>query len=575
MNNSGDESSAALGRPLPEQSAPTAISRLALGKLARFCEGANSRFIREAWQWRMQAFRAKPGLFARQILGSIWWDQQERVAREIVRRRRVAVKSGNGVGKTYLAADIALWFLYSHYPAVVLTTAPTARQVRFALWEEIRRRWRQSVVRLPGRLYETRIKAGDGWFALGLATDEGDKFQGFHAENLLIIFDEASGIPDSIWEAAEGVAVGENNKILAIGNPLTTRGRFYRVFQRANEWAKLTISALEHPNIIGRGRTVAGAVTRSSISAHVAEWCEPAPQTTSSEPNTENSTLETRNETLVADHSCPEDTELQHKPELQDTFEWEGRTYRPNNIFRARVLGQFPNADDDSLIPLRWIESAETRTVNAIHDSRTAQHAAGIRRVAADVARFGGDSTVIGLRIGMELKRMDVVQGHELMDVVGRIANFAYEERPESIAVDGIGMGAGVVDRLRELEIQGIECVNSSHTANNPERFANRRAELYYGLRERFRLGEIALPRLPESEQLKEELASIRYRLTSRGQIRIESKEEMKKRGVHSPDRADMLAMLFDSSLDWIAGPQPRGQEQSPSARLRAEMSGW
>src|SRR5437016_8108213 len=158
-----------------------------------FCGRMSARFWNEAMGRRMAACRRDPERFARQILGSSWWAKQREVAEAIAKHRRVAVKSANGVGKTYLAADLALWFLYSHRPSIVITTAPTARQVRTLLWEEIKRRFRGARIALPGKILTDKLEAADGWYAMGLATDEDVKFQGFHAENLLIIVDEASG----------------------------------------------------------------------------------------------------------------------------------------------------------------------------------------------------------------------------------------------------------------------------------------------------------------------------------------------------------------------------------------------
>ncbi len=493
----------------------------------------------------MLSYRSSPESFADEVLGSRWWSRQRSVAGLVAKHRRTAVKSANGVGKTYLAADLALWFLYTHRPSIVLTTAPTWRQVRHLLWEEIRKRMRSARTPLPGTLLNTRISAGEGWFALGLATDDPVKFQGFHAENLLIIFDEASGIPDPIWDAAEGVAVGRHNRILAIGNPLTTSGRFYKLFRSGSAWRRETISALEHPNVTGEEPPIPGAVTPEAISERVAEWCQ-------------EEVVGSLGDGVVGDGASV----------MPGAFVWQGRRYKPNNLFKARVLGEFPDSEDDTLIPLPWIEAAVERELPPLSTE-------GCKRVAADVARFGSDCTVIGMRIGPRVVRMDVVRGADLMEVAGRIMKLAYEEHPDSIAVDAIGLGAGVVDRLVELNLGEVEAVNVANTANNSQRFANRRAELYWSLRERFRIGNISIPR---DDALVEELSGLRYLHTSRGQIRMESKEDMKRRGMHSPDRADMLAMLFDSSAEVLAAIHPgraARTEDSPSAQFRSEMNGW
>jgi hypothetical protein len=120
----------------------------------------------------------------------------------------------------------------------------------------------------------------------------------------------------------------------------------------------------------------------------------------------------------------------------------------------------------------------------------------------------------------------------------------------EGIAVDSIGIGAGVVDQLMQHEIEGIRPINVGSGPLNPELFANLRADLYWNLRERFRTGSIVLI---GDEQLAEKLAAIRYRSNPGGKIRIESKDEMKRGLRRSPDRADMLALLFDSSGEWLA----------------------
>src|SRR5262249_2316166 len=171
--------------------------------------------------------------------------------------------------------------------------------------------------------------------------------------------------------------------------------------------------------------------------------------------------------------------------------------------------------------------------------------------------------------MGPVVTMLEVTQGADTMEVAGRIARLAYDEHPESIAVDSIGLGAGVVDRLHELGIEGLEAANVGRPARDSGRFANRRAEIYWNLRERFRLGEIAIP---QDDALCEELAGIRYMHTSRGQIKIESKEVMKRRGQKSPDRADMLAMLFDGDGE-VSEVSVAGISRAES--LRREMVNW
>lgn len=460
-----------------------------------------------------------PAGFARTVLGSTWWRAQTEIAGCVARHRRVAVKAANGVGKTYLAADLVLWFLYCHTPSIVLTTAPTWRQVEVLLWEEIRRRFHMANARaehdptarrLDGSLSLTRLKIGDGHFAMGVSTDESVRFQGFHAENLLIVLDEACGVPNEIWEAIEGVCVGANNRVLAISNPLAPTGRFYELFS-SRGWKTLTLSALVHPNVRrSRGQErIPGAVTRDAVRERIEAWCEATEE------------------------------------ESAETFVWEGKRYRPNGAFRARVLGEFPTSAEDSLFALDWIEKAMASEATPEPDGR--------RVLAVDVARFGGDETVWALRQGNVVTRLIAAHGLDTMQVAARTRLLAETERAEAVVVDEVGIGAGVVDRLWEERIVGLVPVNfGARPMGGPQeedRYLNLRAQTYWRLRAALRQGTL---RLPHDARLTAQLASLRYEFTAMGQIQIESKDAMRRRGLDSPDRADALAMLFG---DFAAAP--------------------
>lgn len=517
-----------------------------------------------------------PAGFARDVLGSHWWRAQEQIAELLAHNRRVAVKAANGVGKTYLAADLTLWFLYSHANSVVLTTAPTWRQVESLLWEELRKRVRQVngaalqqnsdalfdaktdtkvEARLPGRLLQTGLKIAEGYFAMGLSTDEPVRFQGFHAEDLLVVLDEACGIPEEIWDAVEGICVGKNNRVLAISNPLTPSGRFYSLFS-ASRWKTCTISALMHPNVVRHSASVPqipGAVTREAVEDRIASWCEEIEQDRTTEKIAGRTAAKKTGETESAD---------------ADTFQWHGKTYRPNGLFRARVLGEFPEAGDDSLCSLSWIETAmlrgesdsktkaastyvkdENSTVNdgagKYEMGKDETGAAELCVIAVDVARFGSDETVWAVRRGKSVLRIMAAHGLDTMAVAGRTHALAIEVGAQIVAIDEVGVGAGVVDRLREAGLAGILGVQFGARPvglRESELYLNLRAQTYWELRERLRMKTITLPR---DETLKAQLMGLRYDYTGHGQIQIESKADMRRRGLPSPDRADAVAMLF------------------------------
>ena len=129
---------------------------------------------------------ASPAKFAQEVLGVSLWEKQEEVLDALPRHRRLAVKSGNGLGKGFCAAAAVLWFIHCHDPAIVLTTAPTFRQVRHVLWRQIRSLYHPAAHVLGGKMLDTRWELSDRRYAMGLSADSADQFQGFHSDNLLI-----------------------------------------------------------------------------------------------------------------------------------------------------------------------------------------------------------------------------------------------------------------------------------------------------------------------------------------------------------------------------------------------------
>ena len=158
--------------------------------------------------------------FVRDVLGLDPWRKQVEILEAVRDHSRVTVRACHGVGKTFIAAGTGLWWLLAFPNAVVVTTAPTGRQVKELLWREIRRMHRKSRQVLPGDVRETSVKVSDDVYALGFSTDESDRFQGFHSRHLLIIVDEASGLPESIYESIDGCLTTIGSHLLLIGNPL-------------------------------------------------------------------------------------------------------------------------------------------------------------------------------------------------------------------------------------------------------------------------------------------------------------------------------------------------------------------
>jgi len=392
------------------------------------------------------------------------------------------VRSGHGIGKSWLMGRLALWFLYCHYPAKVITTAPTWPQVEKILWGEIRSAYSKSKIPLGGIPLQTELKLKDDWFAVGLSTAEtaaqreygATKMQGYHSPNMLFILDEAAGVPKEIWTTATGIITGDNNKIVAIGNPASPTGAFFDTF-KSSIWNKLHISCINHPNVKENKVIVPGCVTKDWIEERKIEWGEDSP------------------------------------------------------LYKAKVLGDFPDESEDTLIPLSWIETAVQKELQIER----------ITKAGCDVARFGGDETVIFISDDNCFEMVWNVVKKDTMETSGKIGQLHGEYKFEKIGVDDSGVGGGVSDRCRELGLP-IHKINFGEKAIDSEQFANLKAELFWILRDRFKNNEI---KIPNDDILINQLASIKYQYTSRGQIKIESKDDMKRRGLKSPDRADALAI--------------------------------
>lgn len=400
--------------------------------------------------------------------------QQSLVVQSVHSKRRTAVPAAHGVGKTWLAARLALWFLFSFVGSKVLTTAPTWHQVENLLWRELRKAYGNSKLQL-GDLLQTELNISEDWFAVGLSTNDSTRFQGIHAPRVMVILDEATGVAKEIWEAAEGICVGSNDRFLAIGNPTDPTSEFKRVCD-SGLWNVIHLSAEDHPNVLENKEIVPGAVTK--------EWID---------------------ERLI---------------------EYGGRD---TALYRSRVLGLFPEQGDDMLISLSDVERAQ---------SRWHQPISAILATGTDVARYGSDETVdIDIYANGVVGLPRAFRGQNTMETAGKLkASPALKK-----GVDDSGVGGGVTDRLKEQNVS-VLAYNAGGSPIDKDRFLNRRAESWWIIREMLQKDELLLP--PDNK-LAADLTNIKYKYTSKGQIQLEAKEEVKKRLGRSPDRGDALAIAL------------------------------
>jgi phage terminase large subunit len=430
-----------------------------------------------------------PILFSSRMLRHKLWSKQEEILRSVSTHRRTAVKACHASGKTFTAAEAALWWITHRKNGIVVTTAPTMTQVERVLWGEIRNAVKSARIEYPEPT-ATSLNLGPNHYAIGISTNEGERFQGFHGE-LLVILDEAPGVKPRIYDAIEGFRAGGDVRVLALGNPTIASGPFHTAFTADREgWNLITISAFDTPNLQG--------LTMESL-------------------------LE-----------LPEQ-ELDNNPiPYLTTRRWVKEKYREwgpgHPLWESRVLGNFPPQSEDALLSLSWLEMAKYREGGDI----------GALHAGLDVGGPGEAETVLYVRKGQRIVYMDAWSRKDRTgEVVAALRQF--KDGLETVNVDSVGVGYLMATHLKGLGFPVRE-VNVGKSSRDSEKYFNLKAELYWGLRMRAEVGEISGL---TDERTIAQLAGIRYSHNARGQIVIESKDEALKRGVKSPDRAEALMLAF------------------------------
>ena len=435
----------------------------------------------------------KPVDWVEDRLGESLWSKQREVAESVAANRYTAVRSCHGTGKSYIASRTACWWLDTHPvgSAFVVTTAPTQRQIEAILWRYIRAA--ASKGKLDGRitLNSQWYMGADQLVAYGSKpkdytnTDEAmQSFQGIHARYVLVLIDEACGIPRWLWDAVDTLVTNKDSRVLAIGNPDDPSSQFETVCRPGSGWHNIHIGYEDTPNFTGE-------VVSADIAAELIDktWVE----------------------------------------------ERKARWGEGSNLYMSKVLGLFPSASEDMLLSADLLRQACELELPPV----------GPITFGLDVARTGSDETACySNRGGVLRQRMRDSKIDDTMEIAGRAGQlFVGVPKGTSMRVDVIGVGGGVYDRMRERGLQ-VEAFNSSEKARNPRKFKNRRAEAYWSVRMMAEDGLLDLD--PADEDLLSQLGSIKWGIDSSGRIQIESKEKMAKRGVSSPDLADAAVMALE-----------------------------
>ncbi len=439
-----------------------------------------------------------PLLFVLEVLGATPDEWQERVLLAYGRlERRISIRSCHGPGKTALAAWLVVYNLACRFPQNTVATAPTGGQLYDALFKEVKV-WLgrlpeavQGLFDVTAKRIELRAAPEESFFSARTSrAEKPEALQGIHCEggHVLLIADEASGVPESIFEAAAGSMSGHNATTLLLSNPVRTSGFFFDTHHRLRDmW----------------------------FTAHVSH----------------------KDSARVSD----------------DFIRDIARRYgEDSNAYRVRCLGEFPKSDLDTVIPYELVIAAQEREIVV---NPFAPEVWGI-----DIARQGDDMNALVRRKGkVILPDILTWRSNDLMQTSGRIKALWDQtmpsQRPQEILIDEIGLGAGVVDRLRELKLP-VRGINVAEAASISERYRNLRSELWFKGREWLAAKNCQLP--PSSgcaddpaEQLGSELVIPKYTFTSSGKLAVEGKLDMKKRGYPSPNIAD--AFLLTLAVDYVA----------------------
>lgn len=488
----------------------------------------------------LNSWRKDWNKFIREALGATLDKEQQAIVTSVQHNPRTSVASGTARGKDFVAACCAVCCLYltprwnSRRELIentkVALTAPTDRQVKNIMMPEVARlfeRAKQRWVVLPGSVTTDRIRTDNReWFLTGFKADENnhEAWSGFHAVHTMFIITEASGVADNIFDAIEGNLQGDS-RILLVFNPNTPIGYAARS-QKGNRWATFRLNSLTAPNVTEKRIVIPGQVDYPWVKDKLDQWCMPIRQE-------------------------------EAQAELDD-FEFEGQWYRPEDLFRKKVLGKFPKVGDDVLIPLQWIEEAQERWIR--NNGRQPIERDGIpRMLGVDVAGMGRDATCFVERMGAWCSGFDCHNSGgtaDHMEVAGKITAWRRRQPQMYVAIDTIGEGAGVYSRCREVEDTQylISCKYSEWGGFDPDkmrditgeyRFVNMRAYLFWCVRDWLNPKNNTEAMLPPDPLFAEEATEIRWFFRSDGKIQIELKEDIKKRLGHSTDRFDALANTF------------------------------
>lgn len=477
------------------------------------------------------------------VYGQTPWEMQREIVDAIFKYRQVAVKTGNAVGKSFIAASIAHAFLDLMPGSLVVTTAPTFRQVRDVLWRYFATVHKSARYSLGGHLTQTGLEYDTDWHAIGFSTKYPENFAGYHADHVLVIADEAGGIEEQIFKGIKAITPNVNAHVLYIGNPTNPVGTFHDLFDNPRV-KRFTISVFDTPNFKHVGI--------NSVE-QLLEIMTPPPGTDPLDHNP------------FVDVKWPIPALISPDVVYERYMEWGP----DSGAWQSLVMGEFPSQSENALIPMDLVTKAmQMQGLDEASGKTYAELSGweipdGAPEFGQDMARFGSDLNVLTPRHGGWVDQQVIwnKKGDEkldLMESADRIESMINVYDPNTrFNIDDTGNGGGTTDRLRQLSREAMAGGAPAHQYSlraynfsskefmrQPEKFHDITSELYWNLRSWFYKKQIAMH---FDEKLYRELVGRRWGINpSNGKIKVESKEDYKKRtGGRSPDRSDSLALAF------------------------------
>ena len=454
-------------------------------------EGLTSSTVRAEYSSKAE-YRSSDGIvaFVHDILHAEPKPYQEEILHDFVKYKREAVRGPHGIGKTGVAAWIVLWGVsVFDDDTKVITTASAWRQLKFFLWPEIRKwsagaDWERlgMTIRRNKELLDLQIKL-DGVEAFAVASNDHNLIEGAHASHLIYVFDEAKAIPDATWDAAEGAFSTGDCYALAISTPGDTNGRFYKIHKRERGYEDWHTRHVTLDEAIKAGR-----VTR--------EWAD------------------------------------------QRKTQWGEKTA----VYQNRVLGEFAASGEDSVIPLAHVEAANERW-HELDGQGEGEESWGV-----DVARYGTNKTAIAHLVGRVIEKIDYHIKQSTTETTGHVQIAVKHDTAARICVDANGVGAGVFDQLREQGYENAIGINVGEGTPMTDvtgelKFINLRSAIWWMIRDALDPDGDDPIALPPDDLLTGDLTTPKWTATSRGQIKVESKDDINKRLGHSTDAADAVGM--------------------------------